>query len=88
MTAYVVFAALRRRSADQTLPVSLRAWESAKGGGSLMFIEPTTNAEVSDLLRGMIVNSGNDASVVLAEGGAARCHLRRDDEPAGRRPSA
>jgi serine-type D-Ala-D-Ala carboxypeptidase (penicillin-binding protein 5/6) len=43
-------------------------WEERKGGGSLMFIEPRNTPKVSDLLRGMIVNSGNDASVALAEG--------------------
>jgi D-alanyl-D-alanine carboxypeptidase (penicillin-binding protein 5/6) len=70
MTAYVVFSALRDKkiSVDQTLPVSLRAWEERKGGGSLMFIEPRNTPKVSDLLRGMIVNSGNDAAVALAEG--------------------
>ncbi|HPM68010.1 MAG TPA: D-alanyl-D-alanine carboxypeptidase family protein [Piscinibacter sp.] len=70
MTAYVVFSAIRDKkiSEDQILPVSLRAWEERKGGGSLMFIEPRSTPKVSDLLRGMIVNSGNDASVALAEG--------------------
>jgi serine-type D-Ala-D-Ala carboxypeptidase (penicillin-binding protein 5/6) len=70
MTAYVVFSAIRDKkiSEEQTLPVSLRAWEERKGGGSLMFIEPRNTPKVSDLLRGMIVNSGNDASVALAEG--------------------
>ena len=70
MTAYIVFTALRDKkiSVDQTLPVSLRAWAERKGGGSLMFIEPRSTPKVSDLLRGMIVNSGNDASVALAEG--------------------
>ena len=70
MTAYVVFTALREKklSVDQTLPVSLRAWSERKGGGSLMFIEPRSTPKVADLLRGMIVNSGNDASVALAEG--------------------
>ena len=70
MTAYVVFGAIRDKkiSEDQILPVSLRAWEERKGGGSLMFIEPRSTPKVSDLLRGMIVNSGNDASVALAEG--------------------
>ncbi len=70
MTAYVVFSALhdKKISEDQVLPVSLRAWAERKGGGSLMFIEPRDKPKVSDLLRGMIVNSGNDASVVLAEG--------------------
>ncbi len=70
MTAYVVFAAIKERriSEDQVLPVSVRAWNERKQGGSLMFIEPRSTPKVSDLLRGMIVNSGNDASVALAEG--------------------
>lgn len=70
MTAYITFTSLRENklTLEQTLPVSLRAWEERKGGGSLMFIEPRMKPKVSDLLRGVIVNSGNDASVVLAEG--------------------
>jgi serine-type D-Ala-D-Ala carboxypeptidase (penicillin-binding protein 5/6) len=70
MTAYVVFTALRENklTLEQTLPVSLRAWQERKGGGSLMFVEPRMTPKVADLLRGVIVNSGNDASVVLAEG--------------------
>ena len=70
MTAYIVFSALRDKkiTLEQTLPVSLRAWAERKGGGSLMFIEPRSTPKVADLLRGMIVNSGNDASVALAEG--------------------
>jgi len=70
MTAYIAFTALREKklTLEQTLPVSLRAWQERKGGGSLMFIEPRMNPPVADLLRGVIVNSGNDASVVIAEG--------------------
>jgi D-alanyl-D-alanine carboxypeptidase (penicillin-binding protein 5/6) len=70
MTAYLVFQALKDRkiALDQELPVSLRAWEERKGGGSLMFIEPRSKPKVDDLIKGMIVNSGNDASVALAEG--------------------
>ena len=70
MTAYVVFTALRDKklALDQTLPVSERAWAERKGGGSLMFIEPRMTPRVDELLRGMIVQSGNDASVALAEG--------------------
>ena len=70
MTAYIVFAALRDKKIgiDDVLPVSVRAWNERKQGGSLMFIEPRSQPKVSDLLRGMIVNSGNDASVALAEG--------------------
>ncbi len=70
MTAYLAFTALRENklTLEQKLPVSLRAWEERKGGGSLMFIEPRMTPTVADLLRGVIVNSGNDASVALAEG--------------------
>ncbi len=70
MTAYVVFNALRDKklSLEQKLPVSQRAWGERKGGGSLMFIDTTMTPTVSDLLRGMIVQSGNDASIALAEG--------------------
>jgi len=70
MTAYVVFTAIRDKKLvlEQTLPVSLRAWEERKGGGSLMFIDTTMTPKVEELLRGMIVQSGNDASVALAEG--------------------
>jgi len=69
MTAYLVFAAIRDKklSLEQTLPVSQRAWAERKGGGSLMFVDTTMTPRVDDLLKGMIVQSGNDASVVLAE---------------------
>ncbi len=69
MTAYLVFAAIRDKKLglEQTLPVSQRAWAERKGGGSLMFIDTTMTPKVDDLLKGMIVQSGNDASVVLAE---------------------
>ncbi len=70
MTAYVVFSAIREKklALEQTLPVSMRAWEERKGGGSLMFIDTTMAPKVEELLRGMIVQSGNDAAVALAEG--------------------
>jgi D-alanyl-D-alanine carboxypeptidase (penicillin-binding protein 5/6) len=70
MTAYLVFNALRDKKLDleQALPVSARAWAERKGGGSLMFIDTTMTPKVSELLRGMIVQSGNDAAVALAEG--------------------
>jgi D-alanyl-D-alanine carboxypeptidase (penicillin-binding protein 5/6) len=70
MTAYLVFNAIRDKqlTLEQTLPVSERAWAERIGGGSLMFIEPRMTPKVSELLRGMIVQSGNDASVALAEG--------------------
>jgi serine-type D-Ala-D-Ala carboxypeptidase (penicillin-binding protein 5/6) len=67
MTAYLVFDALRARkiSLQQTLPVSERAW---KMPGSRMFIDPKMQVPVEDLIKGMIVQSGNDATVALAEG--------------------
>jgi D-alanyl-D-alanine carboxypeptidase (penicillin-binding protein 5/6) len=69
MTAYLVFNALRDKklTLEQTLPVSERAWAERKGGGSLMFIDRRMTPKVDELLRGMIVQSGNDASVALAE---------------------
>ena len=67
MTAYLVFDALRSKkiSLSQTLPVSVRAW---KMEGSRMFIDPKMQVPVEDLIKGMIVQSGNDATVALAEG--------------------
>ncbi len=67
MTAYLVFDALRARkiSLDQRLPVSERAWKTP---GSRMFIDPKMQVPVEDLIKGMIVQSGNDATVALAEG--------------------
>ena len=67
MTAYLVFDALQAKKLDlrQTLPVSERAW---KMGGSRMFIDPKMQVPVEDLIKGMIVQSGNDATVALAEG--------------------
>ena len=70
MTAYLIFNALKDKkiTLEQTLPVSLRAWSERKGGGSLMFIDPRMTPKIEELLRGMIVVSGNDAAVALAEG--------------------
>ena len=67
MTAYLVFDALKSRKLTlaQTLPVSERAW---KMPGSRMFIDPKMQVPVEDLIKGMIVQSGNDATVALAEG--------------------
>jgi D-alanyl-D-alanine carboxypeptidase (penicillin-binding protein 5/6) len=69
MTAYLVFDAIKARKLmlEQTVSVSQRAWSERKGGGSLMFIDTTMKPTVDDLLKGMIVQSGNDASVALAE---------------------
>jgi D-alanyl-D-alanine carboxypeptidase (penicillin-binding protein 5/6) len=67
MTAYLVFDALKAKkiSLTQTLPVSERAW---KMPGSRMFIDPKMQVPVEDLIKGMVVQSGNDATVALAEG--------------------
>ena len=67
MTAYIVYGMLKagRLKLDQELPVSERAW---KMGGSKMFVPLGQPVKVEDLIRGMIVQSGNDACVVLAEG--------------------
>lgn len=69
MTAYVVFGALRDKklALEQPIAVSKRAWEERKGDPSLMFIDTTMKPTVDELLHGMIVVSGNDASVALAE---------------------
>ena len=67
MSAYLVFDALKAKKIElkQTLAVSERAW---KMPGSRMFIDPKMKVPVEDLIKGMIVQSGNDATVVLAEG--------------------
>jgi serine-type D-Ala-D-Ala carboxypeptidase (penicillin-binding protein 5/6) len=69
MTAYIVFSALRDKklTLEQPIPVSVRAWDERKGDPSLMFINTTMRPTVDELLHGMIVVSGNDASVALAE---------------------
>ena len=67
MSAYLVFDALKSKKIDmkQTFSVSERAW---KMPGSRMFIDPKMKVPVEDLIKGMIVQSGNDATMVLAEG--------------------
>jgi len=66
MTAYLAFGALKAKSLapSQTVPVSERAW---RAGGSRMFIEPRKPVTVQELLHGLIVQSGNDACIALAE---------------------
>ena len=66
MTAYIVYAALKSGSIgmDDEVLVSEKAWRMY---GSRMFIEVGTRVPVHELLRGMIVQSGNDATVALAE---------------------
>jgi D-alanyl-D-alanine carboxypeptidase (penicillin-binding protein 5/6) len=67
MTAYIVYGLLKsgRLTLNQELPVSERAWRM---GGSKMFVQLGAQIKIEDLIRGMIVQSGNDACIVLAEG--------------------
>ncbi|EKE17506.1 MAG: hypothetical protein ACD_10C00424G0002 [uncultured bacterium] len=67
MTAYLTFSALSQKTItlEQSLPVSEKAWRT---GGSKMFVRVDTQVPVDDLIKGMIVQSGNDACVTLAEG--------------------
>ena len=67
MTEYLVFDALRSKkiTLQQTFSVSERAW---KMPGSRMFIDPKMQVPVEDLIKGMVVQSGNDATMALAEG--------------------
>ncbi|HUL40469.1 MAG TPA: D-alanyl-D-alanine carboxypeptidase family protein [Burkholderiales bacterium] len=67
MTAYLTFAALKQKqiTLEQQFAVSTHAWHAE---GSRMFIEPGKPVKVEDLIRGMVVESGNDACIALAEG--------------------
>ena len=66
MTAYVTFSALQQKhlTLTQVISVSEQAWSMI---GSRMFIEPNKSVTVDELIRGMIVQSGNDACIALAE---------------------
>lgn len=83
MTGYLVFDALRAKkiTLEQRFPVSERAW---KMPGSRMFIDPKMQVPVEDLIKGMIVQSGNDATMALAEGvgGSAENFVRLMNEQA------
>jgi D-alanyl-D-alanine carboxypeptidase (penicillin-binding protein 5/6) len=68
MTAYLAFSAIKEKRLDpnQMVNVSVRAWK-VDPDSSKMFIDPATPVKVNDLLYGLIVQSGNDAAVALAE---------------------
>ena len=72
MTVFMVFERLRdgRLSLDDTFRISENAWRKggAKSGSSTMFLVPGKRARIEDLIRGIIVQSGNDACIVIAEG--------------------
>lgn len=83
MTLYMLFEALHegRVTMDTTFPVSTKAWRM---GGSKMFVEPADRPTVEELIKGIIINSGNDACVVVAEGlaGTEEAFARRMNERA------
>ena len=85
MTAYIAFSALKARSLApaQTIRVSERAWRVS---GSRMFIEPTKPVTVQELLHGMIIQSGNDACIALAEAiaGSEQAFVERMNREAAR----
>ena len=66
MTAYIVEEEIKsgRLKMDEAAPISVKAWRT---GGSKMFVREGTEVAVTDLLKGVIIQSGNDASVALAE---------------------
>jgi D-alanyl-D-alanine carboxypeptidase (penicillin-binding protein 5/6) len=72
MTVYMLFERLRDGSLimEDTFSISENAWRKggAKSGGSTMFLIPGRKVRVEDLIRGIIVQSGNDACIVVAEG--------------------
>jgi serine-type D-Ala-D-Ala carboxypeptidase (penicillin-binding protein 5/6) len=71
MTVYMIFERLHdgRMKLDDTVTVSDNAWQKggAASGGSTMFLQPGESVTIEDLLHGIIVSSGNDASIVAAE---------------------
>jgi D-alanyl-D-alanine carboxypeptidase (penicillin-binding protein 5/6) len=85
MTAYVAFGALRSKAImpTQMVTVSERAW---KAGGSRMFIEPRKPVSVDELLHGVIIQSGNDASIAIAElvGGTEQAFVDKMNQEAAR----
>ena len=73
MTVYLAFEAIKKGylKLDDTIPISEEAWRK---GGSRMFLKLNSQIKVSDILRGIIVQSGNDAAIALAE------HLEGSEE--------
>lgn len=84
MTAYMIFERLRegRLNLDEEVSVSERAW---KMGGSQMFLKVGDRVRVEDLIRGIIIQSGNDACVAMAEAlsGSEEAFAREMNERAG-----
>ena len=88
MTLAVVFTYLQQNKLklDDEFFISEHAWRDggASSGGSTMFALLNSKIRVEDLIKGVIVQSGNDAAIALAEGiGGSEQQLRQDREPAG-----
>jgi D-alanyl-D-alanine carboxypeptidase (penicillin-binding protein 5/6) len=85
MTSYLIFQALRDKTLDlnQQVTVSTNAWRVAPGS-SKMFLEPGQHVSVDDLLSGLLIQSGNDAAVALAEAvaGSEGAFVQRMNETA------
>ncbi|MBM3566056.1 MAG: D-alanyl-D-alanine carboxypeptidase [Alphaproteobacteria bacterium] len=83
MTSYVIYQRIHdnRMKLDDILTVSENAWRKggAKTGGSTMFLNPGERVKVENLLRGVVVQSGNDACIVLAEGASGDERAFADD---------
>jgi len=71
MTAYIVFSEIRNGSiaVDDLVTISDNAWRKggSASGGSTMFLEPRSQVKIIDLLHGLVIQSGNDAAIALAE---------------------
>ena len=89
MTAYMIFDQLKggKLELDEEILVSERAW---KMGGSQMFVEVGERVKVEDLIRGIIIQSGNDACVTMAEAiaGSEEEFARADDREGPRRSAS
>ncbi|EHK64177.1 D-alanyl-D-alanine carboxypeptidase [Achromobacter arsenitoxydans SY8] len=87
MTAYVVFEALSKNelTSSQLVTISTRAWK-VPAGSSKMFLEPGSKVSVDDLLRGLMIQSGNDAAIALAEAvsGSVEAFVARMNDTAAR----
>lgn len=85
MTAYLVFAAMRAGELDAAKPVTVPE-KAVRAGGARMFLAPGKPVAVADLLRGMIVQSANDAAIALAEAtaGSQEAFVARMNEQARR----
>ncbi|HTJ97984.1 MAG TPA: serine hydrolase, partial [Bordetella sp.] len=87
MTSYLIFQALRDKTLDlnQQVTISTNAWKVAPGS-SKMFLEPGMHVSIDDLLSGLLIQSGNDAAVALAEAdaGSEGAFVQRMNEMAER----